>query len=325
MRGSFWLLVLTAALTHWQATAAESKVPRRYEMPFVARTVEEAKAWQDRARARLLQLVAKQEPRFSTDAVPLDVQVGSAEDRGAYWLHRMSFQGNGKPPSRRQGLLAIPKGSGPFPAILALHGHGGSAEAVFDPKNNYHGLADRFARGGYVVLAPSFAHRKYAATALWDLFRCVDILVSRKEVDPQRIGVAGLSMGGEWTMWIAACDPRLKVAVVSGWMCTTEGVFAVPNCPCWQLPGLVESMDICEVHLLIAPRPVVFESAERDECFPIRYTREGFERIRAGYKLFGAADAVVQDVWPSGHEWHGTVAYPVVDKVLGGHAATAKP
>ena len=206
--------------------------------------------------------------------------------------------------------------------MLAIHGHGGTAEAVFDPKSIYHGFGERFARGGYVVLAPSFTkHHKYAANVLWDLFRCVDILAARPEVDPQRIGVGGLSMGGEWTMWIAACDPRLKVAVVSGWMCTTEGVFSVPNCVCWQLPGLVELMDICEVHLAIAPRPTVFESAEFDGCFPIRYTREGFQRIRAGYKIFGAEGAVAQDIWPAGHEWHGAIAYPTVDRVLGGHAA----
>ena len=158
---------------------------------------------------------------------------------------------------------------------------------------------------------------------LWDLFRSVDILQSRPEVDRERIGVGGLSMGGEWTMWIAACDERLKAAVVSGWMCTTEGVFAVPNCVCWELPGLVGLMDVCEVHLLIAPRPAVFESAEFDECFPIRYTREGFARIKAGYKVFGIDDAVGQDTWPAGHEWHGALAYPVVDKVLGGRAAAA--
>jgi hypothetical protein len=192
---------------------------------------------------------------------------------------------------------------------------------VFDPKGLYKGMADRFARGGYVVLAPSFPHQPYAAMMLWDLFRCVDVLESRPEVDAQRIGVGGLSMGGEWTMWIAACDTRLKVAVVSGWMCTTEGVFAVPNCECWELPGLVELMDVCEVHLLIAPRPVVFESAEHDGCFPIRYTREGFGRIKAGYGVFGSGAAVVQDVWPAGHEWHGPVAYPVVDRVLGGKSA----
>ncbi len=207
--------------------------------------------------------------------------------------------------------------------MLCLHGHGGSAADVFDPKGVYRGLADRFAKGGYVVLAPSFAHQVYAANELWDLFRCVDILAARPDVDNKRIGVAGLSMGGEWSMWIAACDPRLKIAVVSGWMCTTEGVLSVPNCPCWKLPGLVESMDVCEVNLLIAPRPVVFESAELDPCFPIRYSREGFQRIRAGYAVFGDEKAVAQDTWRAGHQWHGAVACPAVDKVLGGHAASS--
>jgi hypothetical protein len=156
---------------------------------------------------------------------------------------------------------------------------------------------------------------------LWDLMRLVDILESRREVDSDRMGVAGLSMGGEWTMWSAACDTRLKVAVVSGWMCTTEGVYSVPNCPCWELPGLVDLMDICEVHLLIAPRWLLFESAEQDGCFPIRYTREGFRRVQAGYRLFDAEHNVQQDVWPAGHEWHGAQAYPFVDQVLGGQAA----
>ena len=125
-------------------------------------------------------------------------------------------------------------------------------------------------------------------------------------------------------MWIAATDARLKVAVVSGWMCTTEGVLAVPNCPCWEMPGLTELMDLSEVHLLIAPRPVVFENAEFDPCFPIAYSREGFARIKAGYRVFEAEDRVVQDVWPAGHQWHGPVAYKVVDRVLGGQAAGAE-
>ena len=303
------------------AAAAQPGPPKHYAMPFVAKTRDEALAWQERARSRLMELVAAQQPRFSSGDVPIDLRLGPPQDKGSYTLYAISFQGNNKQGIRWPGLLAVPKGTGPFPAMLAIHGHGGSAEAVFDGKGLYHGFADRFARGGYAVLAPSFTHQKYAANVLWDLFRSVDILASRPEVDKERIGVAGLSMGGEWTMWIAACDPRLKVVVVSGWMCTTEGVFSVPNCVCWQLPGLVELMDICEVNLAIAPRPAVFESAEFDGCFPIRFTREGFQRIRAGYKVFGAEQSVAQDVWPAGHEWHGAGAYPTVDRVLGGHAA----
>jgi len=296
-------------------------VPQAYELPFVATTEADARAWQERARARLFKLVEAQQPRYSSDEVPLDFQLGDPQDKGTYTLYKASFQGNTKEGTRYPCLFAVPKGDGPFPAMLCIHGHGGSAEAAFDAKGIYHGFADRFARGGYVVLAPSFPHREYCAMMLWDLFRCVDVLASRPEVDPERMGVGGLSMGGEWTMWIAACDPRLKAAVVSGWMCTTEGVFSVPNCACWELPGFVELMDVCEVHLLIAPRPVLFESAEFDSCFPIRYTKGGYARIRAGYRVFGAEDACRQDVWPSGHEWHGVVAYPFVDKVLGGRAA----
>ena len=96
---------------------------------------------------------------------------------------------------------------------------------------------------------------------------------------------------------------------------------SVPNCKCWCLPGFVELMDVCEVHLLIAPRPLLLESAERDNCFPVRFTREGFARIRAGYKVFGAGDAVRHDVFPGVHEWHGEQAYPFVDQALDGHAA----
>jgi hypothetical protein len=139
-------------------------------------------------------------------------------------------------------------------------------------------------------------------------------------VDRDRIGVMGLSMGGEWTMWAAACDERLKVAVVSGWMCTTEGVLSVPNCKCWLLPGLANLMDVSEVHLSIAPRPVLFESAAGDPCFPIHYVRDGFSRIRGGYRVFGAEDACIHDVFTGGHAVHGRIAYSFVDKNLGGHA-----
>jgi len=310
-----------ACLVAIAAAAAHGAVPKQYHMPFKATTREQAVAWQRRARARLFELVEAQEPRVSTRDVPVDLRVGRPEDKADYLLFPVSFQGSNRVGKRYRARLCVPKGAGPFPAMLCLHGHGGSAEKVLDPKTNYHGFADRFARGGYVVLAPSFPHRPYAANTLWDLMRCVDVLAARPEVDPERIGAGGLSMGGEWTMWVAACDLRLKVAVVSGWMCTTEGVFSVHNCKCWRLPGFVELMDVCEVHLLIAPRPLLCESAERDGCFPIRYTRQGFARIRAGYKVFGAEGAVAQDVFPGTHEWHGTQAYPLVDKALGGHAA----
>ncbi len=56
--------------------AAESRVPKQYEMPFAAKTRDEALAWQGRARARLLKLVARQVPRLATQEVPIDQVLG---------------------------------------------------------------------------------------------------------------------------------------------------------------------------------------------------------------------------------------------------------
>ena len=297
------------------------RLPKEFDMPFTVTTQEEAEAWQNAAREKLFGYVEAFCPRKSTDELPLDVKIESTEELDAYTKHRISYMGNED--ERKTAILTIPKekGNGPFPAILALHGHGGNEDAVFDnPRVLYRAFADDFARGGYVVLAPSLEHRDYAGMQLWNLIRLVDILESQPQVDKERLGVAGLSMGGEWTMWLAACDLRLKAAVVSGWMCTTEGCLAVPNCECWELPGFFTLMDVCEINILLAPRPVVFENSLRDPCFPINYCRDGFARIREGYAVFGAKDVVSQDTWDAGHEWHGELAYPMLDEVLKGNA-----
>ena len=315
------MMFLLTFVTVAMAQDGLKRLPKEYEMPFQATTLEEAQQWQNEAREKLFGYVEAFCPRQSTDALPIGMKIESTEERDAYMKHRISYMGNEG--ERKTAILTIPKGKGdgPFPAILALHGHGGNEDAVFDnPKELYRAFADDFARGGYAVLAPSLEHREYAAMQLWNLIRLVDILESRPEVDQERLGVAGLSMGGEWTMWLAACDLRLKAAVVSGWMCTTEGCLAVPNCTCWELPGFFTLMNVCEINILIAPRPVVFESSLRDGCFPIKYCRDGFARIREGYAVFGAKDVVSQDTWDAGHEWHGELAYPMIDEVLQGNA-----
>jgi hypothetical protein len=66
-------------------------VPQAYEMPFTATTKEEAQAWQARARAKLFELVEKQQPRFSTEDVPLDFQFGEPQDKEAYTLYKARF------------------------------------------------------------------------------------------------------------------------------------------------------------------------------------------------------------------------------------------
>ena len=283
-----------------------------FQMPFVAKDEAAARAWQAKVRARLLEIVEAQNPRRD---LPLDAHVAEATDLGRYTRADVQFTGNEG--TAIEATLTIPKGDGPFPAIVCLHGHGGDRHKVHDPATEYKGFAREFAGRGFVTIAPSLAHYEYAPNQLWNLMRLVDILEARPEVDKDRIGVAGLSMGGEWSMWLAACDLRIKAAVVSGWMCTTEGVLSVPNCPCWHPPGLVELCDIAEVHILIAPRPVLFESATEDGCFPIAHTRNGYRKIVRGYNAFGVPMNARQHTFPGGHAWNGAIAYGFMEKALG--------
>lgn len=291
--------------------AAGPEVPASFEMPFTAANVADASAWQGAVRSRLLSIVEAQNPRHD---VPLDVRIGEWTNEGLYRKADLTFARNEG--GRIEATLTVPSGPGPFPAVLCLHGHGGNREKVFDERTEYHGFADRFARRGFVTLAATLDHLEYAPNQLWNLMRLVGVLEAQSCVDRNRIGVAGLSMGGEWSMWLAACDLRIKAAVVSGWMCTTEGVLRVPNCVCWMPPGLLELCDIAEVHILIAPRPLLIESATEDNCFPIDDTRNGYRKIVRGYSVFGVPMNARHHTFPGGHAWNGGVAYEFMQKAL---------
>ncbi len=302
--------------------AASVQLPETFQMPFQAQNLAEAQAWQAKVRARLLEIVAAQNPRKDT---PMDLRVGEFADGPKFRKADVTLTGNEGTPI--EATLTVPNGKGPFPAILCLHGHSGSREKVWDSQSEYKGFGRAFAERGFVTLTPSLWHCDYAPNQLWNLMRLVDVIASRPEVDASRIGAAGLSMGGEWTMWIATCDARIQAAVVSGWMCTTEGVLRVPNCPCWMPPGLLDLCDIAEVEILIAPRPLLFESAIADGCFPIDATRAGFAKVQAGYKVFGAEDKVRQHAFPGGHAWNGGEAYAFMEQALqpGGSTAPTAP
>jgi dienelactone hydrolase len=294
--------------------AAPLRVPTQFEMPLRADSPVSAQLWQKQIRARLFEIVEKQNPRRQH---PLGMSEEETPSNLPYRTVTLRFASNENPDGPVECLLTLPRGQGPFPAVVCLHGHGGSANHVHDPADEtYHGFAAEFARRGFVTLAPTFPHFEYAPNNLWNLLRLVDALEARPEVDAARIGCVGLSMGGEWTMWLTVCDQRINAAVVSGWMCTTEGVLRVPNCPCWCPPGLLDLCDIAEVHILVAPRPLLFESATEDNCFPIDATREGFKKILRGYAALGAPENVQQHLFPGGHAWNGAVAYDFMERAL---------
>lgn len=122
-------------------------------------------AWRQQARAKILDLASVPE----TGDTPLDLRVESEVDCGTYVRQRISFAGTAA--WRVPGYLLLPKGSGPFPGVVAIHDHGGffywgkekvvatdalEREGLKDfVETSYDGqpFGDELARRGFAVLA----------------------------------------------------------------------------------------------------------------------------------------------------------------------------
>ncbi|MCI0743359.1 MAG: acetylxylan esterase, partial [Gemmataceae bacterium] len=97
-----------------------------------------------------------------------------------------------------------------------------------------------------------------AGVECWNGVRAIDYLLTRPEVDPERIGVTGISGGGAATFWIAAADERVKVAVPVSGMSDLESYVKNKvlngHCDCMFLYNTYQ-WDYTTIAALVAPRP----------------------------------------------------------------------
>ncbi len=145
--------------------------------------------------------------------------------------------------------------------------------------------------------------------------------MSIPEVDPKRIGCAGLSLGGEMAMWLAAMDQRVQAALVAGWTPTIEHLSQNAHCPCWQVDGLEDTIDFPDIFGLIAPRPLMIQQGEKDREFPAALGRATYERAAAIYGALGHRSRIELAMHPFAHQVMPDVALAFFQRTLGGHAA----
>lgn len=124
----------------------------------------------------------------------------------------------------------------------------------------------------------------------WDDRRCIDYLCSRTDVDAGRIGCVGLSLGGLRAARLAGADPRIKAAVVVGWM--TEFEKQLPNhikSHTWMayVPGLAASLDLPDVAALTAPGALFVQQCARDNLYPQAAMRSVNEKLARIYAKAG--------------------------------------
>lgn len=224
----------------------------------------------------------------------------------------------------------------PLPAILNPIGHwaGGKAKEVeqlrtsgfcrlgfvsmtFDTywQGERAGDLDNHFFGTFDVLAgDSFSGMLHGESV-----RAVSLLAARPEVDPARIGVTGASGGGMVSAYLAAIDDRIAAAVpvvyTTDWeWLLLESMQGDPD----QIPfGAALEAPLSAYWGTIAPRPLLFVTAEEDPIFPPSVARRVFGEIEEAYAAAGAAGLARLEIVPGGHGYGDDARRLAFDFFLG--------
>ena len=140
----------------------------------------------------------------------------------------------------------------------------------------------------------------------WDNMRLIDYLESRGDIAMDDLGCFGFSGGGYMTLYLAALDPRVHKAFVSGYLYGVDDslLHLNGNCSCNYVPGLWRLLDMGDIASLIAPRPLLVQSCEGDHLNGARglaNVDEQLDIVRDAYELVGHADGLSHEVCPGGH------------------------
>ena len=308
--------------------------------------IAEAGDWTKR-RAHILanmQLVMGPLPDRSRLA-PLDMEVLDTEEPPGVVRQRVRFVS--EPGDRVPAYLLIPKGlEGKAPAMLCLHqtteiGKGEPAGVGGKP-NLHYGL--ELAKRGYVTLAPDYpnfgdyefdpyeqGYMSATMKGIWNHMRAVDLLQSLSEVDAERIGCIGHSLGGHNTLYAAAFDTRIR-AMVSSCGFNSFAKYYGGDLTGWShrgyMPRIADAygkdvkrmpFDFTEVVAVLAPRAVFVNAPVNDGNFEVSGVRDCIDAAAPVYALLMAGDQLVAVYPDAGHDFPPDVreqAYAFVDGVL---------
>ena len=210
----------------------------------------------------------------------------------------------------------VPDGKGPFPAMIIAPGHGAGKASQYTWSAN-------FARAGVLVLSidpmgqgermqhwddelgrskleGSGDHEHANQTALlighhiaryWfaDGIRGVDYLIARPDVIADRIGTFGCSGGGTAAAYLAAMEPRIRVAAAASYLTSFKELLPGngPQDAEQTLPSFIaDGLDFADWVELAAPRPYAIVAFEKD-FFPIAGAKWTFEEAQRIYSLYG--------------------------------------
>ncbi len=321
-------------------------------LTFRATSRKEAELWQKQLRAKLIDLLGG----FPPPAAELHARTLDTADLGAYRRERVIFEsrpGLGV----LVYLITPAAAKKPLPAVVCVPGHGRGVDDIcgFDEygklredKPGYqHDFALQVVEHGLAAIAiepMAFGCRRDARTAekglgtsacqpaagaalllgetmigwrVYDVMRTIDWMATRPELDSKRIGCMGISGGGTCTLFSAALEPRIRAAMVSGYLNTfRDSIMSLSHCIDNYIPGILNWAEMYDIAGLIAPKPLFAESGDRDPIFPIAASNESFARVKKVYDVFGAPDSAQHEVFNGVHQFHGAKGIPFLADAL---------
>lgn len=294
--------------------------------------------WQQR-RPEVKRIVVESLGEMPPRPSPLKISTISVDQKDGYRIEKFEF--DNEVGYRVPGYIAIPdKRNGRLPAILTMHGHGSSKENMFGYEPTSQNVAEMLALKGYVVLGidsyfngerkgsgPAgdmevmtrgsdqemslFKLNLWLGRTLWGMMLrdeqiALDYLASRPEVDPERIGAQGMSMGSTRAWWLAAIDDRVKAVVGVACFTRYEDLIALRGLRAHGIYyftiGILKHFDSEGIMSLLAPRPFLTLTGDRDLGSPPAGMKALEEILSRVYKVHGHPERFKSIIYPeTGH------------------------
>jgi hypothetical protein len=298
----------------WMDHIAQQQLDRREQAVRAVRSAAEARARQAQVRAKILELIGGL-PDYEG---PLNAKITGVIQKPQYAIEKLIFES--LPQYYVTADLYRPNRAGRYPGVLFPMGHWDQGKAAAQR------MAANLASKGFVVLAYDpvgqgerfqqydprlkqslaggttdqhfqngaqaiLAGENFARYRIWDARRALDYLVSRPEVEKEKIGCTGCSGGGTLTAYIAALDGRIKVAAPACYINTWRKLFTGPTGDSEQsFPGFLSSgLDVMDYIELFAPKPYLIANTVGD-FFPIEGARYAYQESLDWYRLFDAEE-----------------------------------
>ncbi len=268
----------------------------------------------------------------------LEPRLLKTEQKDGYRLEWVDYAV--EPGDRVPAILMIPDGvsaSSPAPGICIWHQHAGQwhqgkTEPAGLSGDPMHHTGVALVKEGYVVLCPDalcfeerrdsdglldtgnyerFEFLRYTVAGkcmawknILDMRRAVDYIASRTEVQSDKLGCYGHSMGSTHTWLVGPWEERLKCLVGNCCLPTYGAIHRTKILHCFPnfIPGLAQFGDTPDIAGLIAPRALHLNLGELDTGSPIEEARAGVERIAAAYAAQNASEHFTSFIQPeTGH------------------------